>query len=191
MGRRRPRHYASTTDARPQLPRELDWDQFRRHEKILAVKVYLPRPVARMARREVYTYPYPRQLQKRRHVIRMSLLGSLGSSRAEMVPVKVRIRVPRYLPLVRGSYVSLGRGRLNIHSYHQLRRLYELEKNRRRYSEGKGNRRKARYGQLDSPGSTRFGSVAEAQRRGLSIDRIADHALVARAILGKAISQGW
>lgn len=182
MGRRRPRpiNYASPTP-RPSRP---GWDQDWRSSRILTVKVYLPRPIARQVRREVYTYPQPAQMRKARHVMRYSLLAGLSSGSARFVPAKVRIRVPTRLPLVRGSYVSLRRGMLNIHSAQQLRStLAKGELNVRRYSERKTNRRKARHGQLDSPGARRFGLVAEAYRRGKSVDRIADAALVARAIL--------
>lgn len=188
MGKRRPRPYEHYHYTRPDLfPRELDQRSWR-NEKILAVKVYLPRPVAKMARREVYTYPYPQQIQKRWRVARYLLRSS---KKHKFVPVTVRIRVPKRLPLVRASYVSIRNNMLNVHSYHQTRREYERNLNTRRYSEHKGNRRKARYGQLDSPGATAFGAVAEASRRGWSIDRIADSALGARALLGRPVRSGW
>lgn len=147
--------------------------------RVLYVSTYLPRPVAQKARREIYPYPYPNQIQKRGRVIRLALKRPRG----RMVKTTVAIRVPRHLPLARASYVSLSRNRLNIHSTTQLRRLEDAqERNRRRYSEHKGNHRKARHGQLDSRGSQRHGSVAEAYRRGGTIDEIADAALVARAL---------
>lgn len=163
---------------RDSLPAELD---YRRpySGRVFTVSVALPRPVAIKARREIYTYPYPKQVQKRGRTIRLSL----ARSRIPMVKTKVRIRLPRQLPLVRGSYVSLADGRLNIHSRYQLERLYHAQEfNRRRYGEYKRNRRKASHGQLDSRGSQRFGSVAHAYRQGSSIDKIADAALAVRAI---------
>lgn len=100
-----------------------------------------------------------------------------------MVQTHVRIRLPRFLPMVYGSYVSLTDDTLNIHSENQLRRLQDAQEfNRRRYVEHKGNHRQGRNGQLDSPGSRRFGSVAEAVRRGRSIAEIADAGMAARAI---------
>lgn len=149
--------------------------------RVITVNTYLPRPVAIKARREIYPYPYPKQRQKRGRVLRIPL----RETHRDMVPVKVRIRLPRHLPLVRGSYVSLSRARLNIHSYNQVKGLIHAQEfNRRRYSEFKRHRRKGAHGQLDSRGSERFGSVAFAYRKGASIDQIADAALVARA-LGK------
>lgn len=183
MGRRRPR---PTNFAQPRYsPPEPGWDQRSwRSSRILTVKVYLPRPVARQVRREVYTYPYPAQMRKARHVLRYSLLGSHAPRSVAWVPAKVRVRIPTRLPLVRGSYVSLRRGMLNIHSAQQLRStLAKGELNARRYSERKTNKRRARHGQLDSPGARHLGLVAEAYRRGASVDRVADAALVARAIL--------
>lgn len=143
------------------------------------VTTYLPRSVAIKARREIYPYPYPNQKRLKGKTIRLALTRPRN-----MVKTKVAIRLPRRLPLVRGSYVSLADGRLNIYSKYKLERMinHAREYNTRRYSEHKGNHRKGRHGQLDSPGSRRFGSVAEAYRRGGSIDQIADAALVARAL---------
>ena len=146
--------------------------------KIISVLTYLPRPVALAARRKVYTYPRPLQLRRRSRVIRTPL-----RSRSNLVRTRVRIAIPSRLPLSLPSYVSLSRGRLNIHSRKQLERMMQRgELNRRRYQEGKHNRRRARHGQLDSPGATAFGAVGEAYRRGDTISRIADAALGARAV---------
>lgn len=146
----------------------------------LTVPVYLPRPVALRARREVYTYPYPSQRRLKARTIRLRL----RRSHAPLVYTKVRIKMPRRLPLARGSYVSITDKWLNIHSRKQhAKALSRYELNRRRYTEGKSNRRKGRHGQLDSPGADAFGSVAEAARRGLGVNRLADAAMVARAIL--------
>lgn len=146
---------------------------------ILRITTYLPRSVARRARREIYPYPYPKQRSKAGRSIRLSLRPSSGP----LVKATVRIRMPRRLPVVGASYVSLSDGRMTIHSRKQLRRLQDAQEfNRRRYTEHKGNYRKGRYGQLESGGSQRFGLVANAVRRGDSIDKIGDAALVARAI---------
>lgn len=168
---------------RPRYPDDL-WSyksrgrEVRPAGKVIHVHTYLPRSVARRVRREIYPYRHPHQVRKRGRTIRVPLIR-----RPDMVKTKVKIRLPRLLPLVQGSYVELSNGQLKIHSRKQLRRLeHAQEFNRRRYSEHKGNHRKGRYGQLDSRGSGRFGSVAEAYWRGGSIDQIADAALVARAI---------
>lgn len=149
--------------------------------RIITVSIPLPLSVAKKARREIYPYPLPLQKRLKGRTIRRPLVVR---SDAPLVMTKVRIRAPARLALALGSYVSLSRGRLNIHSKNQLARaVHRLEKNRRRYSEFKSNRRKARHGQLDSPGATAFGSVAAAYKLGHSIERIADAALGARAIL--------
>lgn len=146
---------------------------------IVTVPVWLPRPVAHRAGREIYTYVPPRQIRRKRRVIRYALLRP----RAQMVKVGVRLRVPKKLPLARNSYVSLSRNRLNIHSIRQHQRAMDHgELNRTRREERKSGRRKARNGQLDSARALSFGSVAEAYRRGESVGRIADAAAVARAI---------
>lgn len=151
---------------------------------LLTVQTYLPLSVARRVRNKVYTYPLPVQRSLAGRVIRYRLLPPTG----RMVRTKVRIRLPRILPRVRGSYVSLRRGRLNIHSRKQLHAaLARGEVNQRRYQEHKTHRRHARNGQLDSPGARAFGSVSHALGRGWSIGKIADAALAARAIL----KGGW
>lgn len=157
----------------------------------LRLQVYLPSSVSKIVRREVYPYPYPSQRQLRGRVIR----HKLRRQRERMVRTTVRVRVPAGLPLARPSYVSVERDRLNIHSRKQTRKQNSpMSKNRRRYSHGyreKDHKRRARYGQLDSPGATRFGSVAEAARRGQSIDRIAEAALASRAIQNRRLIHAW
>lgn len=145
---------------------------------VIKIRTYLPLSVARRAGRKIYTYPRPLQRRRRSKVIRYNLRHS-----RDMVPVVVRVRLPARLPSSLPSYTSLSRNRLNIHSRKQLGAVMARgEKNRRRYAEGKGNRRKARNGQLDSPGSTAFGSVSHAYSQGRSISQIADAALAARAV---------
>lgn len=171
----RKRKIASYVDT---LPAEINYRRPYRG-RVFTVQTYLPRPVALQARREIYPYPYPKPLQKRGRTIRLAL----RPTHARLVPAKVKIRLPRRLPLIGGSYVSLADGRINIHSYNQVRRLIDAQEfNRRRYSEYKRNHRKASHGQIDSRGSQRFGSVAHAYRSGRSIDQIADAALAVRAI---------
>lgn len=180
MSTRRKRSVHGNNWRRDLVFRDLDWDQDADYGHVLTVNALLPRPVAYKARREIYTYPLPLQVRKRARTIRRAL----RRPSVPMVLAKVRIRVPARLPLARGSYVSLSRGRLNIHSRRQHELLVKRrELNRVRYAEKKTGRRKARHGQLDSPGGLAFGGVAEAFRRGWSVDRIADQALVARAIL--------
>lgn len=151
--------------------------------RVITVSVRLPIAVANAARNKVYTYPYPNQKKMLRKVLRYSLLASSQQRGVKWLKSKVRISVPRVLPISRGSYVLLQNGRLNLHSERQLSSLLgRKELNRRRYGEWKSNRRKARHGQLDSPGSLSNGLVAEAYKRGAGIKEIADAALVARAM---------
>lgn len=172
--------YASLVPSAKRRSRLMTWPKrYQVAGRTLYVTTLLPRSVAYKARREIYPYPYPKPLQKRGRTIRLSLRRRSGP----LVKATVAISLPRQLPVVRGSYVSLGRNRLNIHSRNQVRKVLDAQEfNRRRYVERKGNVRKARYGQLESRGSRRFGLVAAALRRGDSIDKIADAALVARAI---------
>lgn len=154
--------------------------------RLITVPTYLPRSVANQARREIYSYPGMQQRRLYKRALRVHLIAHGDTKRylrEPWHPVRVRIRVPLRLPLAAGSKVSLSRSRLTIHSVNSLRRSIErLEFNRRRYVEHKTNRRRARHGQLDSPGALSFGLVAHALGRGASIGRIADAALVARAI---------
>lgn len=159
-------------------------DHFLRREApefgpILSVDVLMPRSLAARTRREIYPYPFPEQRQLPSRVIRQRL----SAPREPVVRTRVRIRLPRHLPLVRGSYVSIRKGVLNVHSSRQLAAAVSRgELNRRRYQERKRHRRRAHHGQLDSPGAGRFGLVGLASRRGRSVGRIADAALVARAL---------
>lgn len=147
--------------------------------RVLSVTTYLPLSVARRVRRKIYPYPYPSQKRLAGRAIRVSL----KPSSQKMVKATVKIRLPKVLPKVYGSYVALSDGRMTIHSRKKLKEVIDAQEfNRRRYAEHKGNHRKARYGQLDSGGSQRFGSVAESYRRGDTIDKIADAGLAARAI---------
>lgn len=160
---------------------------FVRPYKLVSVPAYLPRSIANQARREIYTYPTIKQRRLTRRALRLGLIthGDSHYLREPWHKVRVRIRLPLRLPLARGSKVALRRGQLVIHSAANLRRQLERrELNRRRYMEGKGNHRSARHGQLDSPGATRFGLVKRAYEAGFGIKRIADAALVARAIGG-------
>lgn len=145
---------------------------------ILAVPVYVPRPMAYKVRREIYSYRKPFQRQMVSRVVRREL-------KRKSVPytlVKVKVRIPRHLPLVKRSYVSVDRNRINIYSARQVERLLDREFNRRRYSEHKRRRRRASDGQLESRGADRHGLVAEAVRRGGSVDAVADAAMIARAL---------
>lgn len=147
---------------------------------VISVPVYLPLPVAQRARKKIYTYPILAQKRLNGRVIRTPLRKYKGP----VALTKIRVRIPRRLPLAKPSYVSISRGKLNVHSRLQLRRLLAAgETNRRRYQESKTNRRRARHGQLDSRGSTSFGAVAHAVANGASANRIADTALAVRAIL--------
>jgi hypothetical protein len=141
------------------------------------ITVTVPVPVNVRARTVSYTYP--QQIQRSRRVVRRQL----SPLQTRYVMRRVRVVLPRHLPVVRGSYVSIDRnGRLNNHSRRQLEALLAVENNRRRYRERKWRGRKARNGQLESAGSTHAGLVAEAVRRGLSAETIQDAAMVARAL---------
>lgn len=144
--------------------------------RLTALTVTIPVPVTHQVRTVHYTYPL--QLQRQRRVIR-TVLRTLP---IRYTMRKVTILVPQHLPHLAASYVSLRPGQRNIHSHRQTAALLSTEQNRRRYVERKTKRRKARNGQLESPGSTRLGLVAEAVRRGLPPETIADAALVARGI---------
>lgn len=145
---------------------------------IVTVRLPVPVSMAHLARTEIYSYPYPSIRERLTKVIRKRLARPRGKFKM----VRVRVRLPRRLPLVPGSYVSLDRDRLNIHSKRQREAAELRERNRARYEEGKFNRRKARNGQLASRHSTRFGSLAEASRRGFSADGLGDVALGVRAL---------
>lgn len=140
--------------------------------------VTVPLPVTLRVRRVSYAYPIQRQRMRR------SIRVALAPLRTRYELRRVAVRMPRRLPALAGSYVSVRPGRLTIHSKRQLRRLMEFEYNRYRESERKGRRRKGRNGQLESIRRDRLGIVAEAVRRGMSASSIADAAMVSRALGG-------
>lgn len=140
------------------------------------VTVVVPMPVGLRPRIAYYKYPMPRQ--RLRRVIRQPL-----GRRGRYALRKVSVVVPRTLPTVRGSYVSVDRyNRLNIHSHRQLRAVLEREYNRARNSEDKRSRRSARNGQLESVRADRAGIIGAASSMGLGAASIADAALVSRAL---------
>lgn len=144
--------------------------------------VYVNVPVPSYLRTRTVSYSYPKQVSRARRVIRRPLLVN-RNTRYELR--RIAVRVPRHLPLVKPSYVSLSRGRLTIHSKRQLHALMEKgEFNRERRSERKDRGRKARNGQLDSVVSDRFGILGESLRRGFSAAGLADAALVSRGLGG-------
>lgn len=148
--------------------------------RTISVVVPVPRSVARRARRVTYAYKFPRPLTRERRVVRVPYFVP----RERFVPVRVRLLVPRYLPLVASSYVSMTDSGQAIHSRRQIRRLLQREFNRRRYEEHKSNRRKARNGQLESVRSDRLGMLGYAARSGFGPRRMADVAMVSRALGG-------
>lgn len=161
----RPQHVSQSTRSRVTSP-------------IITVRV--PLPVTLAVRKVSYTYPLQKQLRKR--TIRVPI-HPLRNTR--YVNRTVQVRIPRRLPRTVGSYVSIGRNHtLNIHSARQTHSLLEREYNRRRYSEWKRRRRKARDGQLDSVRRDVFGIIGEAARRGYGPDSLAEAALVTRALGG-------
>lgn len=143
---------------------------------IRRVTVVVPMPVGLRPRIAYYKYPSPRQRSRR--VIRQPL-----GRRGRYVLRKVAVVVPRTLPTVRGSYVSVDRyHRLNIHSHRQLRSVLDREYHRERYSEDKRNRRSARNGQLESVRADRAGIIGAAAAMGVGAAQLADTALVSRAL---------
>lgn len=140
--------------------------------------LYIRIPVPVSLRVRTVSYPYPSQQQR----LRRTIVKPLTPLREPYRMRTIKVRSPRTLPVVAGSYVTVRPHRLTIHSKRQTKNLLEREYNRRRYSERKDRRRMARNGQLDSLRSDPYGLVAEAARRGLSPERIADAALVARSL---------
>lgn len=152
----------------------------REDRNTIAVRTYVPLSVARRAGSELLTYRNPHQRIHRRRNRRLVL----SRPRSRFVPVTFRLSVPSRLPAVRPSYVSLNRGRVNVMNSRAVRRLLRSEPNRRRYRERKTRRRHARNGQLESVRSDRFGIIANAYYSGASVERVADAALVSRALGG-------
>lgn len=151
----------------------------RRQSQILDIMAFLPVSLALQTRRKIYTYPSPNQRQLQRRNLR----HTLKRPREKTIPTVVKIRVPRTLPLVKRSMVDWRNGKTIIRSKLATDRvIHRGEQNRARKQERKGGYRRANHGQPDSPGAHNHGLVAEALYRGLSPNRIADAALVARAI---------
>lgn len=145
----------------------------------VVVVVPLPRPLARRVRR--VTYVYPRSRVQSTRVVRVPL----ATPRRRFFLTPVRVVLPAVLPSAQPSSVSIDRGRLNIHSHRQhLRQMRNFEMNRRRYEEHKDAHSKARSGQLSSVRSDRLGIIGAAARRGWSARRLADVAMVSRALGG-------
>lgn len=156
------------------------------------VRVLLPRSIAYKVRRVSYTYP-DRVQRAKRHV-----RVDLGRKKAGFVPAAVSVLVPAVLPEAAPSYVSVREARkgavrsrspqLVHHSGRSLRRLMlgtrrrPSEYNRRRYEEVKGRHRMARNGQLASVRRDDAGIVGANYRAGVSAARLADAALVSRAL---------
>lgn len=154
------------------------------NSNILTVPTLLPPAVAFRARRKIYTYPGI--------ALAPSLFGRtqrvpLKRTRSRMVPVVIRIRAPRRLPLVPSHMVTLypRRSYATIHSRKQIAAAVGPagELNTRRYAEAKDWRRRARNGFLADPRGYAFGSVAALAKRGADPRRMADAALAAAAIL--------
>lgn len=147
---------------------------------VRTVSVYVPLPVSVARKVRTVNYPYPAQILSRSR----STVIPLRLPRERFVIRKVSIRLPRVLPYLAPSAVAVDRGAIRVRSQRQTRAVMRREFNRRRYEEHKTNRRKARHGQLNSPGADRFGIVAEGARRGYGVRQLADAALVARALSG-------
>lgn len=163
---------------RAALSRSVDRRATTRPRSVVVV-VPLPRPLARRVRR--VTYVYPRSRVQSTRVVRVPL----AAPRRRFFLTPVRVVLPSVLPSAEPSYVSVDRGRLNIHSRRQqLRQLRRFEMNRRRYEEHKDGRSKARSGQLASVRNDRLGILSAAARSGFSARRLADVAMVVRALGG-------
>lgn len=158
--------------------RSRDHRERSRARQVTALSVTVPVPVTSVVR--TVRYSYPLSIQRQRRVVRTTLRTLPVIYRMQ----RVRVIIPRHLPLVGASYVSVVNGRKTIHSRRQTIALLQQENNRRRYLEGKHKRRSARNGQLESFDRDRLGIVAEAARRGLSPEKIADAALVSRGLDG-------
>jgi len=146
--------------------------------RVIPLRVRVPASIAREVSSRIYTYRSPQQVRPRSRVYRRAFRAPRG----RFVPVVARVRVPRYLPKVSGSFVSVDRGRLNVHSRRQHRRLMRREYNRVRYSERKSRRSMARLGQLDSRFRDRHGIMGFAVHRESDVGRLADAALFVRSL---------
>lgn len=146
------------------------------------VTVHVPLPVSKARQIRTVLYPYPSSRMRRNSVVRVPLVPNGGRRPKRFVWRPVRVIVPAVLPFVAGSYVSVSRDRLNVHSLAQLTRLMDREFNRPRYDEEKTNRRKARHGQLESVRSDPYGIIAAAARSRAPTRVVADAALVSRAL---------
>lgn len=168
MARARFRPRATTSEARRADTRR----------RSIVVTVPVPVSVARRARTVIYPYPVQRQL--RRRVIRMPFY----SPRERFVVKRVKVLLPRVLPALGASYVSVTDSGMAIHSLNQTVRLMDREFNRRRYQEHKSRQRKARNGQLSSVRADRLGMLGFAARAGFDARRMAEVAMVSRALGG-------
>lgn len=122
--------------------------------------------------------PAPYSRQRRRGVVSVQTTPF-----AKTVRRRFRVSVPRHSP--RPSYVAVDRrGRVRIYSRAKTKRLLVREMNRKRYAENKVGRRRARksVAYLGSLRRDTFGLVGSAHARGASPDRLADAAMVSRAL---------
>lgn len=155
------------------------------------VRVLLPRSIAYKVRR--VSYAYPERIQRERRTVRVQLRPKKES----YVARNVLVVAPAALPASEGSYVSVRDLRPSVvranaelvhHSRRQFKRLMignrrrPSEYNRRRYEEIKGRHRMARNGQLASVRRDDAGIIGANYRAGVSAARLADAALVSRAL---------
>lgn len=152
-----------------------------RYERLgYGTAVVVTTPVPRSLSARTVNYAYPSPMSRARRVVRQALYR--GAPRPGYVLRRFVVLLPHHLPRVARSYVSFRPGILNIHSRRQARRLLDREYNRRRYFEKKPNRRKGRNGQLESVRGDRLGLISEAVNRGYGPERVADAAMLSRAL---------
>lgn len=149
----------------------------RNNSRLISVRV--PLPVTLRVRKVSYTYPLQRSRARRTIPVAIRPLRN-----TRYVTRSVSVRIPNRLPHIPASYVSVRRGALRIHSARQTRKILDREFNRRRYMEWKRRRRQAKDGQLESVRRDRHGILGAAEARGYSASRMAEAALIVRALGG-------
>ena len=101
-----------------------------------------------------------------------------------LVRKKVNLVVPKALPQVAPHYVAVRSGNVVVHSARSRARLLYRERNRKRRSERKGQRKRYWHGHLASLRSDRYGLVGAALRARSDVRQLHHAALVARALGG-------
>lgn len=140
------------------------------------MSIEVPRSLSRLVPTNLDVPRIAQRQHRNRHIT-----VPLRRSRRRFIRRRFRLRVPK--APVRTAYMSLDRfNRLRIYSARSTARLLATEHNRRRRNERKSRRRKGNIGQLDSVRSDRFGIIGRAASRHRSPGRVADAAMLSRAI---------